>query len=291
MPDINDGCRCQYSWLVAGPGSSSSSRCRSLWWLGVGLLAVTAACGQSAVESPVAAPADTAESDTLAGESSAEAMEPAIARSVFQIKADRCASPENAWTTGFAIEPQTIVTVAHALISTRGVTVIDVDGNEHPVEVAYVDDLKDIALLRLLDTTAPVVTAAEVEAAGDVWTVTFKQKDEAPVVKPAAVVDLMEVTMDGQGAREAIKLTADISVGDSGGPVVTDDGRLLGMIFATTIDAQTGWAIAENEVTAAVEAKNAAPPEVVPPTCTEDPTEEDDDPPTETSANEADPDG
>lgn len=199
--------------------------------------------------------------------------EPQIAQSIYRVKANRCASPENSWTTGFAIDSQTIVTVAHALISTLGVTVIDADDVEHAVEIAYVDDEKDIALLRLVEGSAEAVAVAGAEASGDVWIVTFKQKDEHPVVRPASVLALLEVTMEGQGARDAIKLTADISVGDSGGPVVNSSGELLGMIFATTIDEQTGWAIAEPEVSRALDLKNANRPEVVPPACTSDPTD------------------
>jgi S1-C subfamily serine protease len=199
--------------------------------------------------------------------------EPEISQSVFRVKANRCASPENSWTTGFAIDTTTIATVAHALESTLAVTVIDVDEVEHEVEVAYVDDQKDIALLRLVDATVEPLPVAEDEAAGDVWLVTFKQKEEQPVVRPASVLDLIQVTMDGQGARDAIKLTADISVGDSGGPVVNSSGEVLGMIFATTIDEKTGWAIAQPEVTDALVTKNANRPEVVPPACTTDPTE------------------
>lgn len=201
--------------------------------------------------------------------------EPDVAQSVFRVKANRCASPENSWTTGFAIDETTIATVAHALESTLAVTVIDTDEIEYEVEVAYVDDAKDIALLRLLDTTVEPLPAADDEASGDVWLVTFKQKEEQPVVRPASVLDLIQVTMDGQGARDAIKLTADISVGDSGGPVVNSSGEVLGMIFATTIDEQTGWAIAQAEVSAALATKNANRPEVVPPACLTDPTESD----------------
>ncbi|MEM9654316.1 MAG: serine protease [Actinomycetota bacterium] len=197
--------------------------------------------------------------------------EPDVAASVFRVKANRCASPENSWTTGFAVDADTIATVAHALESTLAVTVIDVDEVEYPVEVAYVDEAKDIALLRLLDTTAEPLPVADEEADGDVWLVTFKQKEEQPVFQPASVLSLVEVTMDGEGARDAIKLTADISVGDSGGPVVNDDGQLLGMIFATTINERTGWAIAQPEVSAALEAKNRNRPEVIPPACTTDP--------------------
>lgn len=203
------------------------------------------------------------------------AGEPEISQSVFRVKANRCASPENSWTTGFAIDETTIATVAHALESTLSVTVIDADEVEHQVDVAYVDDQKDIALLRLVDATVEPLPVATGEAAGDVWLVTFKQKEEQPVVRPATVLDLIQVTMDGQGERDAIKLTADISVGDSGGPVVTSGGELLGMIFATTIDEQTGWAIAQPEVSDALAMKNANRPEVVPPACTTDPTDAD----------------
>lgn len=197
---------------------------------------------------------------------------PDIGGSVFQVKANRCASPENSWTTGFAIDDTTIATVAHALESTLAVSVIDQDGNESPVEIAYVDEGKDIALLRLADdVTVNPLPMADEDADGEVWLVTFKHKDTAPVFQQGTVLSLVEVTMDGEGARDAIKLTADISVGDSGGPVVNRRGELLGMIFATTIDERTGWAIAHPEVSQALATKNGNRPEVIPPACLTDP--------------------
>ena len=78
--------------------------------------------------------------------------------------------------------------------------------------------------------------------------------DRGLFVGPARVRDVLTATgADIYGepgvAREIYSLRADIRKGASGGPVLDGSGRVVGMVFATSLDdPQTGYALTLDEV-------------------------------------------
>jgi S1-C subfamily serine protease len=113
--------------------------------------------------------------------------------------------------TGFAIGGDRLMTVAHVL--TGGP--VKVDGRT--ARIVDVDEGADLAILSLAGVhAAPLETATAV--AGD--------ETNLGSVRRSITAHVDGVT------RDAFELEADIRPGQSGTPVLTRDGRLLGVIFA-----------------------------------------------------------
>jgi hypothetical protein len=65
---------------------------------------------------------------------------------------------------------------------------------------------------------------------------------------PTTVLRRVTASLDGVGERAAIEIGADIKPGDSGAPVVDDDGRIAGLVFASSRVGERGWAVAASEL-------------------------------------------
>lgn len=118
-------------------------------------------------------------------------------------------------------------------------------------KVVYIDWAKDIAILRTVDDTPlPVlmpVSLAEADADSPVEIVTYREAD-GPLVNDAHITKLLNVTLDGEGKRQAMELEAVVRPGDSGAPVIADNGKMVGMVFAKARVNDRAWAIESSEI-------------------------------------------
>lgn len=125
---------------------------------------------------------------------------------------------------GFVAGEGLAVTVAHVLDDAA----IAVDGR--PATLVRVDRRNDLALLRVpgLDGEAPRLGGGGAILLG----------------RPATVVRHVNASVDGGARRPALVLRAPVSAGDSGAPVLTDSGRVAGVLFARSrTRAHTAYAV------------------------------------------------
>jgi S1-C subfamily serine protease len=119
--------------------------------------------------------------------------------------------------TGFLAGDRRVVTVAHVLDSGGAVTIRGANGARQPARVVRVARADDLALLALDGGVAPVARAPL----------------RAPVRREIAAR-----IRDSAGAalytRDALELDASVTAGDSGSPVIDGDGRLRGVLFASS---------------------------------------------------------
>jgi S1-C subfamily serine protease len=150
-----------------------------------------------------------------------------------------------------AVAPDLLATVAHTLEGARTVEVADSTG--HPVDatVVYVDPAKDIALLAPRLPLPGHLDLGPASGEGPVGILSYAQSD-GPEMEDGEIIELVDVTLDGEGRRAAIRLSADIDPGDSGAAVLDPQGRMVGMVFATARNDATGWAVASTEIEAAI---------------------------------------
>jgi hypothetical protein len=139
--------------------------------------------------------------------------------------------------TGFAAGGDRVVTVAHVLDNGATVTV---DGRR--ARVLRVDRRDDLALLAL-----PGLRAARVRltAGGGARDARLLARSGA---RPAAVRRAITATVRIEPAaavrRPALELAADVAGGDSGAALVDGEGRVAGVLFATsTARAHTAYAV------------------------------------------------
>jgi S1-C subfamily serine protease len=129
--------------------------------------------------------------------------------------------------SGFVADDGRVVTVAHVL---SGHEPVAVDGR--PATVVRLDRRNDLALLR--------VPGVE----GDAPRLGGGDGDSRVLGRPAQVVRRIAARMDGGPPRPALEVRAKVAAGDSGAPIVTDGGRITGVIFARSrTRARTAYAV------------------------------------------------
>jgi S1-C subfamily serine protease len=147
-------------------------------------------------------------------------------------------------TTGFAVGPGLVVTVAHALPSRSSVRIED---PARRARVVRSDPRLDLALLAVRGLGGPDVETTAVEAGDSVRLLLLR--GGGLTERPATVRRAIDAHLKGPGAappqrRPALVLDVRVRAGDSGSPVLTDDGRVAGIVFARSRrDGETAYAV------------------------------------------------
>lgn len=160
--------------------------------------------------------------------------------------------------SGFVVSENLVVTNAHVIAGERTTTVIDAAGNRHRATVAAFDPARDLAVLAVRGLEAPAleIGAGGVGAVGAV----YGHPGGGPLrAAPARVAEeIVAVGRDIHGddtvRREVYVLAASLAPGDSGGALVDETGRVIGVAFA--IDpgrATTAYALTSAELEAVLE--------------------------------------
>ncbi len=189
-----------------------------------------------------------AEAPNASDATSAEVQ--AAAASIVKVGADACSTRLSG--SGWVVSPERIVTNAHVIAGSSAVSV-QVGGTGPALEarvVAFDPDL-DLAILDVPSLAAPALQRAE------------DLPSEAPVVvagfplggpyradagrNRGEIQAMGEDIYGGKGInREVYALYATARPGNSGGPLLTTDGRVAGTIFARSfVDANTAYALTD----------------------------------------------
>jgi S1-C subfamily serine protease len=157
--------------------------------------------------------------------------------------------------SGVALEaPGQVVTVAHTVAGATSITVVAADGTEFDARVVAFDPDADLAVLAVGDLTAPPLAVGSVQL-GDATLVSWST-DSGVGVRPLEVTQRLAITIDdiyGSDSveRSGFEIAGDIVVGDSGGPVVSPDGDVIGIVYARSRSrASTAFATGADEITA-----------------------------------------
>ncbi len=156
--------------------------------------------------------------------------------------------------SGFAVDPDHIITNAHVVAGGREVHLSTHDGRRIAAEVVVFDKDRDLALLR-----APGHDLATLElgrgTVGDVVAVIGYPGGQLEPRVAAARIDrvITGVGRDIYGRdateRALLFLAAELRTGDSGAAVVGQDGRAVGAVFAVSPDVRTvAYALTVEEI-------------------------------------------
>jgi S1-C subfamily serine protease len=157
--------------------------------------------------------------------------------------------------SGFLFAPHRVMTNAHVVAGTSQVAVqVRPDRNLAATVVLY-DPQRDVAVLDVPGLDAPVLSFATHSArTGDPAVVLGYPQDGPFTVHSARIrtkttVSGSDIYGNGSVRREIYAVRAVIRSGNSGGPLLADDGAVLGVVFATALDSSdTGYALTAAEV-------------------------------------------
>jgi S1-C subfamily serine protease len=162
--------------------------------------------------------------------------------------------------SAFVVAPERVMTNAHVVAGTTEAVVLTDDG-ELDARVVLYDPETDIAVLSVPGLTAPVLPfAARPAESGQDGIVLGYPLDGDYQAAAARVRDQInlrgpDIYDANQVEREVFTLRALVQSGNSGGPLVDAQGRVIGVIFgAATDQSETGFALTAAEVSEEVKA-------------------------------------
>lgn len=161
--------------------------------------------------------------------------------------------------SGWAVGPDTFVTNAHVVAGQDDTRVETHNGTGAPATVIAYNPRNDIALLRA-DLDVPALPALARARRGSAAAVIGYPNDGPLTISPARAGEtriLLGADAYGQGPHERSMLTlrGQVRHGNSGGPLVDAEGRVLGTIFAATTDGPPGGLAVPNPILARISAR------------------------------------
>lgn len=178
----------------------------------------------------------------------------AAAQSVVRITGNAYECGQAQSGSGFVVSDDRVITNAHVV---AGVTepVIEAPNGEALVgRVVYFDPIDDLAVIAVPELSAPPLVRAQTIAVGTDAAVQGYPLGGPFVSGGARVQNVSTTTIEniygtGSAPREVYTLAADVRQGNSGGPLLTLDGELAGVVFARSADTATvGYAMTMTEV-------------------------------------------
>lgn len=164
--------------------------------------------------------------------------------------------------TGFVIRPGLVITNAHVVAGVDE-PVVRVRLGDRPMRasVVHFDPQVDIALLSVPQLEARALDLAQAPAASGQAAAVAGFPDSGPYrVEPARIRTTVRAVGDdiyGQSGveREVYAFRGVVLPGNSGGPLLDEDGRVLGMVFGAADEADdTGYALTATELDRALDA-------------------------------------
>ena len=127
-------------------------------------------------------------------------------------------------------------------------------GRQYPATVVAYDPGLDLAVLDVRGLDAPALSRARELGSGETALVAGFPLDGGYDVQPGRVREVLQAQgrdiYDTEDiVREVYSVYSTVRPGNSGGPLLTADGRVAGVVFAKSLDdAQTGYALTPEEL-------------------------------------------
>lgn len=205
----------------------------------------------------------TAEVARPTGDSVTAAATEAAKRST--VKVEGVAGTQGREGSGFVYAREHVMTNAHVVAGIDEPTVqIGGVGRTYEARVVLFDPQKDVAVLYVPGLRAPVLRFDDDAERGDSAVVAGYPQDGDLNLQAATVANRVRargqnIYNDGTATREIYSIRSTVRPGNSGGPLLTTDGRVFGVVFArSTSDAETGYVLTADEVASDARRASAA---------------------------------
>jgi S1-C subfamily serine protease len=196
---------------------------------------------------------------SVAAPDAALANSPAVAAtqpSVVKIRAMAPSCQKVLEGSGFVLSPDRVMTNAHVV---AGATTVNVEasGNPYDATVVSYDPIVDIAILSVPNLPVKPLAFADTQAPAGTGTIVMGYPGGgAFIATPARIRELIElegpdIYRTATIRREVYTLRAAVDQGNSGGPLIDVNGRVLGVVFGVDVDDNdTGFVLTAKEVAA-----------------------------------------
>jgi len=176
------------------------------------------------------------------------------AASVVRISGNAFACGQSQTGSGFFIAPGRVVTNAHVVSGVDEPVVETPNDGTAAGRVVYFDPQHDLAVIAVEGLSTPALDLGSELAPGD--SAVF---DGYPLGGPfssgaASIISVDDLQVKdiydgGTDAREVYTMAANVQQGNSGGPLLTTEGDLVGIVFAKSADtANVGYAMTIDEI-------------------------------------------
>jgi S1-C subfamily serine protease len=159
--------------------------------------------------------------------------------------------------SGFVFAPQHVLTNAHVVAGvTQGPTVTTPSGVTYRAQVVLYDPQVDIAVLYVPGLNLTPLQFDNQAQAGDNAVVAGYPLDHDFTAVPARIGVTQnavgpDIYQTGTVTRQIFEIRAVVEPGNSGGPLLSPDGTVYGVVFAAAVDTtDTGFALTAQEVEA-----------------------------------------
>ncbi|GAB2975959.1 MarP family serine protease [Streptomyces pseudoechinosporeus] len=184
------------------------------------------------------------------------------------VKVEGVAGGQGREGSGFVYASEHVMTNAHVVAGIDEPTVrVGGTGRAYEARVVLFDPDKDVAVLDVPGLEAPVLPFDTSATRGDAAVVAGYPQDGGLDLQAATVANKIQAT--GQNiygsdtvTREIYSIRSTVLPGNSGGPLLTTDGKVYGVVFArSTSDDETGYVLTADEVAddAAQAARSSTP--------------------------------
>ncbi|MFC8345286.1 MarP family serine protease [Streptomyces sp. NPDC057280] len=190
------------------------------------------------------------------------------AAKVSTVKIEGASGTQGREGSGFVYAPEHVMTNAHVVAGIDQPSVrIGGVGRSYEAQVVLFDPDKDVAVLYVPGLQAPVLKFDDSASRGDSAVVAGYPQDGDLDLQAATVANRVQahgqnIYNDASVTREIYSIRSTVRPGNSGGPLLTTDGKVYGVVFArSTSDDETGYVLTADEVAADAErAANATAP-------------------------------
>jgi S1-C subfamily serine protease len=198
-------------------------------------------------------------------------------RSVVKIEGSAPSCNRRIEGSGFVFAPGRVLTNAHVVAGTREVTVA-APGQRYILSgnVVVYDPHRDLAVIDVPGLDAPMLSFASSQAQPEDDAIVLGYPLDGPYDAEAArirdvrMIKGPDIYNDATVTRDIYTLRGLVRSGNSGGPLISSDGQVLGVIFAAAADdPQTGFALTASEAAPIVNAGKSATQHVSTGSCAE----------------------